>query len=158
MIRLVLRDRQLDMAEYKLIVELRRLSVVLSSVGEFTHNEEDCVIQIKVSKARMRTRANTSKRTLAAVIVDIRIVRVLLDRIFEALERFFGIPLFHIYTGDLDETLCKRWEDLDRLQEISLCSLNVTGEEPEWEQSMSYLGLVKTSQGKWSALECPSQV
>ena len=70
------------------------------------------------------------RRTLSAVVVDVRVVGVLLDRVFEALERLDGVPLLHVYARELDVTLRERGHELDGGLQIILGAAPVAREEP----------------------------
>lgn len=48
-----------------------------------------------------------NQRALTTVVVDIGIIRVVLDRLLEAFERLFRIALFHVDASDLDQALRK---------------------------------------------------
>ena len=48
-----------------------------------------------------------NQRALTTVVVDIGVIRVVFDRLLEALEGHFGIALFHVDASDLDQALRK---------------------------------------------------
>ena len=97
---LVLSDGQLDMAEHELVIEFGRLGVVFRSLGEFVHDEQH-YINVSFSSLLPKWLRNT----LSAMVVDVGIIRVVLNCLIEALESLFGIALFHMDTGDLYQAL-----------------------------------------------------
>ena len=70
-------------------------------------------------------------QTLSTVVIDVRVVRIVLDGLLEALERLLGLSLFHVHTGNLDPRLRQRRQELQRLQEILLRAVNVGHQELE---------------------------
>jgi len=110
---LVLRNGELDVAKNKLVVQLRRLCVVLRSLCVLAHDEMH----------------------LSTVVVDIRIVRVVLDRGFETLERLLGVSLLHVHARELDVALRQARHKLDRLLEVGHRVRHAAGEEPVCVQS-----------------------
>jgi hypothetical protein len=67
--------------------------------------------------------------TLTAVIIDVGVVGIVLDSLVEALKSHLGVTLFHMDAGDLDPALRKGRNELDRLQQIFLGTLDVANEE-----------------------------
>jgi hypothetical protein len=64
------------------------------------------------------------------VVVDIRVVRIVLDSFLEGLKRPLGVTLFHVHTRDFDPRLSKRRNEFDGLEEVLLCTLHVIDQEP----------------------------
>ena len=52
------------------------------------------------------------------MVVDIRVIRVVLDSLLEALKRFRRVALLHPHTGDLDPCLGERRVELERVEEV----------------------------------------
>ena len=73
----------------------------------------------------------SSPRTLASVIVYIRVVRVVLDSLLEALESFLRVTLLHPYARDLDPRLRQTRLELERVEEVRLGAVDVCHEELE---------------------------
>lgn len=71
-------------------------------------------------------------RTLATVVIDIRIIRVVLNGVLKALERGLRISLLHMHTSNLHQTLGERGNEADGLEKIGFSTFNVTSEESTW--------------------------
>ena len=69
--------------------------------------------------------------TLPTVVVDIGVIRVVLDSLLERLERFLRVALFHVHTRDLDPRLGKRGDEHNGREEILFCTLHVIDQKPE---------------------------
>lgn len=82
-IRLVLRDSQLNMAEHKCRIKLSGLCVVLGGLLELAHDEQH----------------------LAAMVVNVGIVGILPNSFLKAFECLIGLALLHMNAGDFDQTL-----------------------------------------------------
>ena len=88
----------------------------------------------KTAFTTMRTyrgRTLSSPRTLASVVVYVRVVRVVLDSLLEALESFLRVTLFHPYARNLDPGLCQRGLEFQRLQEVFLRAVHIHHQELE---------------------------
>jgi len=114
------------MRKYKLVVQLRRFGVVLSGLSELVHDKQNLKEEVNPTETKV-----VFVRTLPTMIINIRIVRILLDSGIETLESFPGVPLLHMNTCYFDQTLCERRQNLDRLLEVRLCLVDIASKEPK---------------------------
>jgi hypothetical protein len=93
---LVLRNGKLDVAEHELVVQESGFVIICSRLLKVVHDEVYCLQNEWVAR-RKRT-----SRTLPTMIVDIRVIRVVLDGLLECLKRLLRVTLFHVHTRDFD--------------------------------------------------------
>lgn len=62
---------------------------------------------------RATTGLETRTLTLTTVVVDVRVVRIVLDCLLETVEGHPRLPTLHMDTGKLYPTLCHRWYKSD---------------------------------------------
>ena len=75
------------------------------------------------------------------MVINVGIIRVLFDRILETLESLFWIPLLHVNTSNLHQTLRERWNYFDGLEEVFFSTDNVTTKEFECAAQIKRLSL-----------------
>lgn len=93
---LVLRNGKLDVAEHELIVQESGFVVVCSRLLEVVHDE------VYYLQSEWVAREKRMSQTLPTVIVDIGVIRVVLDSLLERLKRLLRVTLFHVHTCDFD--------------------------------------------------------
>lgn len=64
------------------------------------------------------------------MVVDIRVVRVVRDSFFEAVEGLLRISLFHVDACHLDQALGERRDERDRCKQILFGVVDITSQEP----------------------------
>ena len=63
------------------------------------------------------------------MIINIRIIRILADRLLEALERFLGFTLLHMHARQLDQTLRQGRHEFQRRLQVGFRAGDVRVEE-----------------------------
>lgn len=106
------------MAEHEARVQLRTLRIILRRLSELAHDEQH----------------------LSPMIIDIRVVRILLDGFLEAGEGLVGIALLHMHGSDLDEGLCKGGDEVDGCREVGFGAVDVADEEVEGSSEVQGFG------------------
>lgn len=71
----------------------------------------------------------TQMLTLTTVVVDVRVVRIVLDCLLEALEGHRRLPTLHVDTGKLYPALCHRWYKSDSRLQIRPGAIDFTAQE-----------------------------